>query len=194
MDKGSFKGIKFSHPEMEIFSYLVLGISLLFLAAIWPPYNVFIAESIVKKDKWMLFAIPSSSVLGLTLSVLMIFWGAEVLGFSLSIIGGIVVILLGIKMFFSPPSEEKVNLGEKLSMLFTVFLVSAIPGVYAFTAASGLQKGDLLQVLTVYLAGPIFGITLGGILLAFGFKISKLPLNKVGSLLLLIIGIKMIFF
>jgi|Deesub1362A_J573_1020465.scaffolds.fasta_scaffold11052_3 small neutral amino acid transporter SnatA (MarC family) len=179
---------------MEILSYLLLGISLLFLAAIWPPYNVFIAESIVKKDKWMLFAIPVSSVLGLTLSVLMIFWGAEVLGFSLSIIGGIVVILLGIKMFFSPPSEGKVNLGEKVSMLFTVFLVSAIPGVYAFTAASGLQKGDLLQVLTVYLAGPIFGITLGGFLLAFGFKISKLPLNKVGSLLLLLIGIKMIFF
>jgi small neutral amino acid transporter SnatA (MarC family) len=179
---------------MEILSYLALGISLLLLAAVWPPYNVFIAESIIKNDKWMLFAIPLSSILGLTLSVLMIFWGAQILGVSLSIIGGVVVIFLGIKMFFSPPSGEKVNLGERLSMLFTVFLVSAIPGVYAFTAASGLQKGDLFQVLTVYLAGPVLGITLGGFLLAFGFKISKLPLNKVGAFLLFVIGLKMIFF
>ncbi len=178
---------------MYLMHYFALGIPLLFLAALWPPYNVLIAEAILRKDRWMLMAIPVSSVLGLSLSVLVIFWSARIFGIPLSLVGGIIVIALGIKMFFSSESEGEISLGEKLSAIFTVFVVSAIPGVYAFTAAAGLERGDWGQVLTVYLAGPVLGIVLGGVLLAYGFKLTRLPPNKVGALLLFFVGVKMIF-
>ncbi len=176
-----------------MWQYLEIGLPLLFLAAIWPPYNILIAKSLIEKDYLVTLGIIFSSFLGLSLSVFLLVGGAKLTHLPLSLMGGVIVILLGIKMIFSKEKKEKVNIAARFQTVFTTFLLSAVPGVYALTAASGFLKGDLNQVLTVYLAGPTLGITSGGLLIAYGVRYSKLPLNKIGGILLIFIGLKMIF-
>ncbi len=174
-------------------NYLTLGLPLLLLAALWPPYNVLIADAFLRKKYWMILAIIFSSLLGLSTSVFLMVQGAKLANINFNLVGGIFVLALGLRLFFTKENRKKKStIGEHVQSLWTIFVVSFIPGVFSVTAAAGILNRDVGQVITVYLAGPLLGIFLGGILMAYGVKYAKLPLNRIGGILLLFIGIVMI--
>ncbi|MCL5291902.1 MAG: hypothetical protein M1548_05145 [Actinobacteria bacterium] len=55
------------------------------------------------------------------------------------------------------------------------------------------SKRDFLQTAVVWISGPA-GILLGGVLLAYGVRFIELPIDKIGGTLILLIGLKMLFF
>ncbi len=173
--------------------YLALGVPLLFLAAIWPPYNVFLAYFFSKKDFKTALGIILSSSVGLSLSVVLIFLGGRFANLPLNFIGAAIVGFLGVKMLFNQPVNTKFEVVSRMEAISSTFFLSFIPGVFAFTAASGLYRGEIGQLITVFLAGPVLGISLGGLLLYLGVSLFKLPLNKIGGLLLIAIAIYMLF-
>jgi hypothetical protein len=92
----------------------------------------------------------------------------------------------------SVEGSEGLAVGERAEILGTAFLVSATPGVYSVTAAVGVERGDFLLILLVFMAGPILGITLGGFALHHGLKATRLPLSRIGGLILTAIGLWMV--
>lgn len=174
-----------------------VGASLFFLAAVFPPYNVYIAQSISQKNLKKYIMIVFFSVLGLGLGSAMIYWGSQKIGFPIELIGGSIIIYLAIKMFFKADENsidiKELEIKENLSGAISCMIMSMLPGAYSLTVAKGLATMDYFLVLTVFLAGPVLGTSLGGLLLYKGTKISRIPLNKVGGVMLFLVG-SMTFF
>lgn len=176
---------------------LSLGFSLMFLAAVFPPYNVYIAQSINESNYKKYFMIIVFSVIGLALGGFMIFYGSKMLGFPIELLGGAIIFYLGLRMFIKKEEEsadyDSMQLADSLSGAFSCMLMSMVPGAFSLTVAKGIANSDLFLVLTVFLAGPILGTTLGGLLLYKGTQVSRLPLNKVGGIMLFFVSF-MVFY
>ncbi len=174
-------------------AHLTIFLTLLGLAALWPPYNIFIARALGQGDYLTAALTPVVSSVGLAIITAAMVAGASLVNLPLSLVGGIFVLLMGLRMLWKAPSHDA-GLGtvEKAGMLGTVFLISLMPGVYSVTAAMGVQEGDYLLTALVFLAGPTLGITLGGVVLHHGFRATRLPLARVGGAVLAGIGLWMI--
>ena len=172
-----------------------IGASLFFLAAVFPPYNVYIAQSIRQKNIRKYLMIVGFSVLGLTLGSVAIYLGSQLIGASLELVGAAVILYLAVKMFLKKEEIqiEGEELQENLTGAISCMVMSMLPGAYTVTVAKGLATMDYFLVSTVFLAGPILGISLGGVLLYKGTKVTRLPLNKVGGVMLFLVSM-MIFF
>ena len=83
-----------------------IAVSLFFLAAVFPPYNVYIAQSIRHKNFRQYFLIIVFSILGLTIGSLLIFFGSELIGLPIELVGGGIILYLAIKMFFTEENDE----------------------------------------------------------------------------------------
>jgi hypothetical protein len=173
---------------------LILFLSLLGLAALWPPYNIFIARALEEGDYLTVVLTPLVSTLGLSIITVALALGAGLTNLPLSPLGGAFVGLMGLRMLMrkSVEGSEGLAVGERAEILGTAFLVSATPGVYSVTAAVGVERGDFLLILLVFMAGPILGITLGGFALHHGLKATRLPLSRIGGLILTAIGLWMV--
>jgi hypothetical protein len=180
-----------------LLSTVSVGASLFFLAAVFPPYNVYIAQSISQKNLKKYLMIVAFSVLGLAIGSTMIYFGSQMIGFPIELIGGGIILYLAIKMFFKkeadPDEINSLELKENLSGAISCMIMSMLPGAYSITVAKGLATLDFFLVATVFLAGPILGTSFGGVLLYKGTKVSRIPLNKVGSILLLLVGASIFF-
>ena len=172
-----------------------IGASLFFLAAVFPPYNVYIAESISQKNLKKYLMIISFSILGLTIGGVTIYLGSQIVGASVELVGALVILYLALKMFTKKEeiAEPTAELKENFTGAISCMIMSMLPGAYSITVAKGLASMDYFLVSTVYLAGPIFGISFGGFLLYKGTKVSNLPLNKVGGLMLLFVSATIFF-
>lgn len=176
---------------------LVLGVTLLFLAAAWPPYNVYIAEALNNKDRRTVSMILAATVTGLGLGTALVVGGVSATNLPLVKLGGVVVLISGVRMLLSRPALKdstaatKPKTGVDRGPIFTSFLISATPGVYALLAAQGITKHDLLQTVTVFVSGPT-GCFVGGLLLAYGVRFVKMPMHLIGGVLVILISIKMI--
>lgn len=178
-------------------SSLSMGLSLMFLAAVFPPYNVYIAQSIKESNFKKYLIIIVFSVLGLAIGGFLVFYGSKLLGFPVELLGGVVIFYLAVKMFLKKEDEsvnyESAQLADSLSGALSCMLMSMLPGAFSLTIAKGLANSDLFLVLVVFLAGPILGTSLGGFLLYKGTQVSRLPLNKVGGIMLFFVSF-MVFF
>ena len=172
-----------------------IGASLFFLAAVFPPYNVYIAESIGQRNLKKYMMIVLFSVFGLSIGSTAIFLGSRMIGASVELIGAIVILYLAVKMFLKKEETEITarEIKENLTGAISCMIMSMLPGAYSITVAKGLANMDFLLVSTVFLAGPILGISFGGLLLYKGTKVSRLPLNKVGGLLLFFVAATIFF-
>lgn len=135
---------------VKMWRYLAIGIPLLFLAAIWPPYNVFLAYFFSKKDFKAALDIVLSSSTGLALSVTLILFGSRFANLTLNFIGAAIVDFLGVKMFFSQPVKQQLEVVSRIEAISSPFFLSFIPGVFAFTAAADLYRGEVGQLITVF--------------------------------------------
>ncbi|HEY3374111.1 MAG TPA: hypothetical protein VGK02_03495 [Candidatus Aquicultor sp.] len=178
--------------------YLTLGSTLLFISAAWPPYNVYIADALVRKDRLTVVLIVLAAFFGLMVPTTVIVAGASLASIPLGKIGGAFVLFTGIRMFFKHP-ESEVKTGEEArtktnrEAIVTSLLISMVPGIYAVLAAEGITKHDLLQTVIVFICGPT-GVLLGGLLLAYGIRFINLPIDKIGGVLIVLISLKMMFF
>lgn len=167
--------------------------SLFFLAAVFPPYNVYIAQAIRHKSIKQYFLIIFFSVLGLSIGSFLVYYGSEIIGFPIELVGGGIIFYLAIKMFLSEENKaaelENIELKENLSGAISCMIMSIVPGAFSISIAKAFADMDYILVALIFLAGPILGTSFGGILLHKGTKISKLPLNKVGSIMLFVISI-----
>ncbi|MHB0976778.1 MAG: hypothetical protein ACYC1U_06245 [Candidatus Aquicultorales bacterium] len=177
-----------------MFSYITLSLSLVALAAIWPPYNVYIADALGRKDRITVALIVVAAVLGLSVSSFLVAAGASLTKLPLGKIGGAFVVFTGVRLLLSKAPAREESVGKAVRSREAVaasFLISATPGVYAVTVAHGIAKNDLLQALAAFIGGPL-GILLGGILLSAGLRMFALPVEKIGGSIVLAIGAWMI--
>lgn len=166
--------------------------SLFFLAAVFPPYNVYIAQAISHKNIRQYFMIIIFSLIGLAIGSLLMLFGSEVLGLPIELVGGGIIFYLAVKMFFteeSDPSQvENMELKDDLSGAISCMIMSMLPGAFSITIAKALVDMNYFLAAAIFLFGPILGTSFGGFLLYKGTKLSNLPLNKVGSIMLFVIS------
>ncbi|MEL7564602.1 MAG: hypothetical protein AAGU27_06940 [Dehalobacterium sp.] len=170
-----------------------LGGTLFLLAVIYPPYNVFIAQSFFEKNLILYLIVVISSIIGVILGGLILEYGTRLLGLPLELLGGIFIIIVGLKMLWpkkSQSNEKKLNEQVSVSVeaAFSCFLMSVMPGVFTISMGTGLSTANAGQISAV-LIGATLGINSGGILLYKGASLANLPIDKLGGVLLLFVGI-----
>ncbi|MDI6816113.1 MAG: hypothetical protein QME41_02825 [Actinomycetota bacterium] len=179
-------------------AYFGLALSILFLSAAWPPHNVYVADALARNDKRTVVLIALAVLAGVSLSTALVAVGASLAKIPLSTIGGIIVAITGIRMLFRASFEKKAAEAEghdkpKRDVIITAFVLALNPGPYAIIAAEGIAKKDFVQTAIVIVCDPV-GVVAGGILLGYGIRFVKLPLNIIGGVIVILIGLKMIFF
>jgi hypothetical protein len=170
-----------------------LGATLFFIASVFPPYNVFIAQSISEKNLLLYLSTMIPSLSGLFLGGLLLGYGSILLGLPLELIGGVFIIVVGLRMLWPKKNQLKDDrLKKKVTgsaqAALSCFLLSFMPGVFTIAMGTAFNTANFPQVLTVSL-GAALGINLGGILLFKGAKLAHLPLDKLGGVLLLFVGV-----
>jgi len=181
-----------------LLAYFGLALSILFLSAAWPPHNVYVADALARNDKRTVIFIALAVLAGVSLSTALVAVGASLAKIPLSTIGGIIVIITGIRMLFRGSFEKKAAEAEghgkpKRDVIITAFVLALNPGPYAIIAAEGIAKQDFVQTAIVIACDPV-GVVAGGMLLGYGIRFVKLPLNIIGGIIVILIGLKMIFF
>lgn len=171
---------------------IILGGTLFLLAAIYPPYNVFIAQSFSEKNLILYLIVVVSSIVGVILGGLILEYGTKLLRLPLELIGGIFIIVVGLRMLWpkkSPANGEilKEKVSVSIEAAFSCFLMSIMPGVFTISMGTALSTSNAAQISAV-LIGATLGINSGGILLYKGAALANLPLNKLGGILLLFVG------
>lgn len=169
-----------------------LGGTLFFMAAVYPPYNVFIARSISEKNLFLYLSTMIPSISGLFLGGLLLGYGTKLLGLPLELIGGVFIIGVGLRMLLpkkNQPQEDRLK--EKVAgsaqAALSCFLMSCMPGVFTVSMGTAFNNSNITQISAVVM-GAVLGTNLGGILLFKGARLTHLPLNKLGGVLLLFVG------
>lgn len=175
---------------------LTLGCTLLFLAALWPPYNVFIARAIRQRSIFLYLSVMVPSVAGQAAGAWLLVKGVGLLGIPLEFIGGGFILILAVKMFLTAEKhgEEEddvpaIDYKTALSAAFSCCVMSMIPGAFTISLAKAIEDFDIVRISVVVGMGTIAGLTVGGIMLYNGAKLAKLPLNKLGGVLLAFVGV-----
>jgi hypothetical protein len=177
-----------------MFELIGLGLTLFILAALWPPYNVFIAQAFSEKNPLLYFSVILPSLCGLFTGGTIIGIGTKLLGIPLELFGGIFILGIGVKMLLPKKNQDsdiefKKKLSNSIQAAFSCFFMSAMPGVFTVALATALNPVNIPQILAVTFFGATLGNTAGGILLYKGTKLMNLPLKKIGGILLLFIGV-----
>ena len=173
-----------------------LGATLFIIATVFPPYNVFIAQSISERNLFLYLSTMIPALSGLFLGGILLDYGTKFLGLPLELIGGIFIILVGLRMLLfkkipAGENHQEDQLKQKVSgsaqAAISCFLMSLMPGVFTVSIATGFNTLNYGQISAVFM-GAALGTNLGGILLFKGAKLAHLPLDKLGGVLLLFVG------
>ncbi|MBS3909053.1 MAG: hypothetical protein KGZ93_05435 [Actinobacteria bacterium] len=183
---------------MILLAYFGLALSILFLSAAWPPHNVYVADALARNDRRTVALIALAVLAGVSLSTALVAAGASLAKIPLSTIGGIIICITGVRMLFRGSYEKRAAEAEvhgksRREVIITAFILALTPGPYAIIAAEGIAKQDFAQTAIVLVCDPV-GVTAGGMLLAYGIRFVKLPLNIIGGIIVILIGLKMVFF
>lgn len=170
-----------------------LGTTLFFLAAIWPPYNVFIAQSLSEKNLLLYLLVVIPGIGGLMVGGLLLGYGTKLLGIPLELIGGIFILGVALRMLWPKKNQStaeafKKKVSGSIQAALSCFLMSIMPGVFTVSMGTAISTANMALFFAVFI-GSTLGIHIGGILLYKGAAFAKLPLDKLGGVLLLFIGI-----
>jgi len=179
-----------------IIGYIVLLATLLLLGITYgAPIMVFSAELLEKKDWRGLLFIMLALTVGVLVPTSIMILGASLTRIPFSLIGGVFMLFIGLRIFFTKAKTEdgvKKVFNTRLEAATTAFLVSLPPGSFSISAAQGYLTHDLIKVFIVFLAGPL-AVVIGAPLYLHGFKLLKLPIHKVAGLLVIIMATIMMF-
>lgn len=177
-----------------MFEVISLGFTLFVLAAIWPPYNVFIAQAFLEKNLVLFLSVLLPSLAGLFSGGLVLKFGTKFLGIPLELVGGIFILFIAVKMLWPKKSANNVDAFKRkfsgsIQASLSCYLMSCMPGVFTVSMATAMSPINIPQILAVTLFGATLGNIAGGFLLYKGAKLAHLPLDKIGGILLIFLGL-----